>query len=147
MSLTSLRERIPSRLSDFFNPWEEWLHNGKALFDGEWALSVPAANISEDKKSYHLTLAAPGLKKEDFDVRLDGDRLTISAEKEESKEEKDAKYSRKEYNYSSFSRSFTLPEEVLKDKIDIKYDNGVLSISLPKSEQTQSSTSRKLTVN
>lgn len=63
--------------------------------------------------------------------------LTISSEKEENKEEKDAMYTRKEYNYSSFSRSFTLPDEVMKDKIDATYEDGVLKLRLPKTEESK----------
>jgi HSP20 family protein len=63
--------------------------------------------------------------------------LTISSEKEESKEEKDALYTRKEYNYSSFSRSFTLPEEVNKEKIEATYEDGVLKLALPKKEEAK----------
>jgi HSP20 family protein len=71
-----------------------------------------------------VSLAAPGMKKEDFKIDVDGNMLTISSEKEETKEEKEKKFTRKEYNYSSFSRSFTLPDEVNKEKIDAKYEDG-----------------------
>ena len=72
------------------------------------------------------------MKRDDFKIDLQGDILTISAEKEESTEDK--KYNRREYNYSSFTRSFTLPEEVKRDKIEAKYEDGVLNLVLPKSE-------------
>lgn len=73
--------------------------------------------------------------------------LTISSEKEESKEEKDKQFTRKEYNYSSFSRSFTLPEEINREKIDARYENGVLQISLPrKEEMLKKSASRHIAV-
>lgn len=149
MSLaTLLKEKaLPSRFSDLFNPLDTWYNNGKALSNGEWpTASIPAVNITEDKKAYHMSLAAPGLKKEDFQVELDGNLLTVSSEKEESKEEKDEKYSRKEYNYSSFTRSFTLPDEVIKDSIDVSYENGILNIVLPKTEKAQESTAKKLKV-
>ena len=143
----TIQRLLPTRFNDFFKPWEEWLGNGSSLLNGDWpSLTVPAVNISENKDSYHLSLAAPGLNKEDFNVALDGDMLTISAEQEESKEEKDTKYTKKEYSYSSFSRSFTLPAEVIKDKIDARYENGVLKLTLPKTETAQKSSSKKISI-
>ena len=73
---------LPARFSEFFKPWEEWFSNGRSLFNGEWpSLSVPAVNITEGKDSYSLSLAAPGLKKEDFNLDIDGDMLTIRSNK------------------------------------------------------------------
>ncbi len=89
-----------------------------------------------------MSFAVPGMKKNDFKIDVTGNLLTISSEKEENKEEKDENYSRQEYNYSSFSRSFTLPEEVNKEKIDATYVDGVLKLVLPKKEEA-----KKLTVN
>ncbi|MCW5907464.1 MAG: Hsp20/alpha crystallin family protein [Chitinophagales bacterium] len=95
--------------------------------------TMPAANIAETEKEYSIDLAVPGFKKEDFKVKVDKDILTISAEtKSESSEEK-KEYTRKEYNYSSFSRSFRLPDDVKDDAIAAKYDNGILKLTLPKS--------------
>lgn len=128
-ALTRGTSLLPSFVNDFFKPWNNWLDNGF-----EKALSVPAVNITENEKQYNVAVAAPGMKKDDFKIDLDGDILTISSEKEETKEEKDQNYNRREYNYSSFSRSFTLPEEVKRDKIEAKYEEGVLNIVLPKNE-------------
>jgi HSP20 family protein len=77
------------------------------------------------------------LKKSEFNIDVESNMLTVSCEKEESKDEKNERYNRKEYNYSSFSRSFTLPEEVVKDKIEATYEDGVLHITLPKTEQAK----------
>jgi HSP20 family protein len=118
---------LPPFVDDFFKPWNDWFDNGF-----EKTLSVPAVNITENNGQYNVSIAAPGMKKDDFKISVEGDMLTISAEKEESKEDK--KYNRREYNYSSFSRSFTLPEEVKRDKIEAKYEDGVLNLILPKSE-------------
>ena len=127
-ALAKVAERMPSVFDDFFKPWNEWFGDG-----GSWSrlMNVPAVNITEQKDEYLVSLAAPGLKKEDFNIDVDGNMLTISSEKEESKEDKDKKFTRKEYSYSSFSRSFTLPEEINKEKIEAKYEDGVLRISLP----------------
>src|SRR6185437_8162780 len=97
----------------------------------------PAVNISENKERFEVSLAAPGMKKADFNIDVERNTLTISAETKAEKEEKDERYTRKEYSYSSFSRSFTLPEGVNKDKIDASYDNGVLTLSLPKTEDAK----------
>ena len=114
--------------NDFFSPWTDLLTEPVL----ERALTVPAVNITENEKSYQLSIAAPGLKKEDFNVDVDGNMLTISAEKEENKEEKDEQYTRKEYNYSSFSRTFTLPNEIKQNAIEAEYKDGVLHLMLPK---------------
>ena len=129
-ALTKVREMLPSVFDDFFNPWNEWYDGGLL----KKTLTMPAVNITEEKTSYLVTLAVPGMKKSDFNIDVNGNILSISAAKEEEKEEKDKKFTRKEYNYSSFSRSFTLPEEVVKDKIEANYGNGILSLSLPKKE-------------
>ena len=91
----------------------------------------------ENKDHYQVSLAAPGMKKNDFNIDVEGNVLTISAEKEEKKEENDERYSRKEFNYTSFSRSFTLPDGINKDKIDASYENGLLRLHLPKTEEAK----------
>lgn len=99
-------------------------------------VTVPAVNVTENDQSYSVSVAAPGLEKEDFKIDLAGNMLIISAEEE--KEEKEGKYNRKEYNYSSFSRSFTLPEEVNREQIDAKaYENGVLKLVLREKEEVK----------
>jgi HSP20 family protein len=88
-------------------------------------MNVPAVNVSETDKEFALTIAAPGLDKNDFKVDAYDDMLTISAEKEkEVKEEKNGRYNRREYNYSSWSRSFPLPENCDAGKINAEYKNG-----------------------
>lgn len=131
-ALTKRANVLPSFVNDFFKPWNEWFDNGF-----EKTLSMPAVNITENNGQYNISVAAPGMKKEDFKINLEADMLTISAEREETKEDKDKRYNRREYNYSSFSRSFTLPGEVKADKIDAKYEDGVLSLVLPKREVTK----------
>jgi HSP20 family protein len=125
---------LPSVFDNFFKPWNEWFDNGNI-----WnkVLTVPAVNIVEGTNDYQVSLAAPGLKKDDFRIDVEGNMLTISSEKEENKEEKDAKHTRREYSYSSFSRSFTLPEEVNQEKIDAVYVDGVLKLTLPKKEEAR----------
>ena len=142
-ALTKLSGNMPTFFDDFFKPWTD-------LFDnGDWKLrplNLPAVNITEEPNSYQLSLAAPGMKKEDFKIDVDGKMLTISSEKEEKKEDKNKKFTRKEYSYCSFCRSFSLPEEIKQDKIEAKYEDGVLKISLPRKEEAKKAEAKKIAV-
>lgn len=132
--------RMPLLLDDFFNsPWNNLLDSGLQARQ----TNTPLVNISERNDDYLVSMAAPGLKKEDFLIQVEGNMLTISSEKDETKEEEDDKFTRQEYSYSCFERSFTLPDEVVKDKIDAKYKNGVLEIVLPKKEEAKNMTISK----
>jgi HSP20 family protein len=124
--------RMPTFFDDFFRPWSEWFDDGFSRVG-----RVPAVNIMEEDDSYRLTVAVPGMKKSDFEIDIDGNQLTISCSKEESQSEKETRYTRKEYSYYSFERSFTLPDEINREKIDASYDNGVLSVHLPKREEAR----------
>ena len=141
-SLAKLADKMPSAFDDFFKPWNEWFDGGS------WSrtLKVPAVNITEHQGEYIVSLAAPGLKKEDFKIDVDGNMLTISSEKEENKEEKDERFTRKEYNYSSFSRSFNLPEEINQEKIDARYADGVLKVTLPCKDGTKKPSAKQIAV-
>ena len=101
--------------------------------------SIPAVNIQEKNTNFVLQLAVPGLKKENFNIEVENDILKISAEvsseHEENKTEKETKFTRKEFNYSNFKRSFTLPENVNVEDVNATYKNGVLEITLPKKEE------------
>jgi HSP20 family protein len=143
-ALSRRTERVPSVFEDLFKPWNEWFDNG-----GFWGrvMNVPAVNIIEDKNAYQVSLAVPGMKKEDFKIDVDGNMLTISSEKQENREEKEKKFTRKEYSYSSFSRSFTLPEEVNQEKINASYEDGVLKISLPCKEEAKKPAAKHIAVN
>ena len=134
-------ERIPALFDDFFKPWREW-------FDGGWerVATIPSVNVSESENAYKITLAVPGLNKEDFKINVDGDLITISAEKSSQKEEKEDKYTRKEYNYTSFSRTFTLPDNIKTDKIEALYENGELSLLLPKVAEEKTGTHKKIEI-
>ena len=142
-ALTKPFEKQPSLFADFFKPWNEWFDSDRFL--GR-VMTTPAVNITENKNDYLVALAVPGMKKDDFKIDVDGNMLTISSEKEETKEEKEKKFTRKEYNYTSFSRSFTLPDEVNKEKIDAKYEDGVLKISLPRKEEVKKPAAKQIAV-
>jgi len=98
-------------------------------------VSIPAVNVTENKAEYKLEVAAPGFKKEDFKLEVKNGYLTIAGEVKEEKEEKEGdKYTRREFRYNSFSRSFALPDDVLDAKIGARYNDGILLITLPKSK-------------
>lgn len=114
-----------SVMNDFFNEDVEKFFGNKS--------NKPLVNVTENDKEFKLELVAPGLKRDDFKVNIDNDMLNISSEIEHSSEEKDDnKVLRREYSYSSFSRSFTLPENVDAENIAAKYEDGVLKLNLPK---------------
>jgi HSP20 family protein len=142
-ALAKTGERTPSVFDDFFKPWNEWFENGN-LFGR--TMNIPAVNISEHKNEYQVALAIPGMKKDDFKIDVDGNMLTISSEKEETKKEEEKRFTRKEYNYSSFSRSFTLPEEINKETIEATYQDGVLNISLPRKEEAKKPAAKQIAV-
>lgn len=123
---------FPSILEDFFgrDNYSRGLSTG---------ISVPAVNIKEEEDKFLISLAVPGLKKDDCKVRVENGMLTVSSSKKQEKKEDKGKYSRYEYNFSSFSRSFSIPDNADGDKVDAKYENGELKISLPKKEKSLSS--------
>lgn len=132
--LTRPRSRmLPSVFEDFFRPMDEFFDRGL------WGrvLNVPAVNVIENTDEYKLFFAVPGMKKSDFKIDIDGNMLIISAEVEEKKEETKEEFTREEYNFSSFSRTFTLPEEIHKEKIEAAYVDGVLRLTLPKKEEAK----------
>jgi HSP20 family protein len=108
-------------------------------------LNTPAINVKETEQEYKIAIAAPGLEKQDFEVQLNQGILTISAEKTESKET-NGKFSRREYNYSSWTRSFTLPEDALDGKISAEYKNGELRIEIPRSGKKVKQEGKKIQI-
>jgi len=120
-------------------PWNDFF-NVDNFFDKPWFKKFengfPAVNIAENDKNYEVEVVAPGFKKEDFKLKVDDDVLTISAEsKSERKEDDNRKeYTRREYSYSSFTRSFHLPDNVKDDAIEASYKDGILQLELPKSK-------------
>jgi HSP20 family protein len=100
--------------------------------------TMPAVNIKETKEDFVVEVAAPGMKKEDFKIELDNNLLVISSEKEEQNEEKkEGDFTRREFSYQSFKRSFTLPKTIEDSKIGAHYNDGVLRITLPKKEEAK----------
>jgi HSP20 family protein len=108
--------------------------------------SMPAVNVREDDKNFMLEVAVPGIDKKELKIDINEDLLTISSEsKNESEESKDG-YKRKEFSYSSFCRSFQIPENVSKEKIEANYKDGILSVTLPKVEEEKNRISRQVKI-
>jgi HSP20 family protein len=97
--------------------------------------TLPAANIKQTDTAYHVELAAPGMKKDDFKIELEGNLLTIRSEQKEEHKETNERYSKREFNYTSFVRSFRLPDEVDAERIAASYTDGVLKLEIPKKEE------------
>jgi len=101
----------------------------------DFVMNMPSVNIVENEAGYRLDLAAPGLTKDEFKIDIEKDRLFVSAQKETAEEKVEGKFTRKEFNYNSFKRSFFLPKSIDREAIEANYENGVLSIVLPKKEE------------
>ena len=127
------QNRFPTLFNDFFDN-DFWMTNTKKN------VTAPAVNVIDEEKDYKVEVAAPGMTKEDFQIKLDNDNnLIIALEKKtqtEDHEKKNHKYLRREFSYSKFQQAFTLPEDVEKDKITAKMNDGVLTIDIPKKEPT-----------
>jgi len=114
------------------------------FLENKW---VPAMNVKETDDHFELEIAAPGFNKKDFDVSIDNGLLTIQAENKEEMEKKEDDYTRKEFNYTSFYRSFTLPENVNEDEmIDATYKRGILKLVLNKLHVDESTPKRVIEV-
>lgn len=120
---------FPSLMEELFRP--DWA-GGQNL---NTTRSVPPVNIRETDNAYEVELSAPGKKKEDFNINVENDLLTISSQFSETKTEEEGKYTRREFSFSAFQRSFTLPETVKDDDIKASYEDGILKIYLPKKEE------------
>lgn len=134
---------FPSFMTDFFDTdrflTPNWFRTG-------FESAVPSVNIKENGKEFHIELAAPGFTKGDFKISVEDNILTISAEKEEEKKEENERYTRKEFSFNSFSRSFTLPGTVNADKVDAKYTDGILNLSIPKKEEAKAISKKEIKV-
>lgn len=119
-------------MNDFFSP----VFNESFVAD-RFISRVPAVNVAETSEAYLVELAAPGLDKSDFKINVDGDVLTVSGEKRTESADEDKKYSKREYSYTSFTRSFTLPESIDNGKIAATYEDGILKLEIGKKEEAK----------
>jgi len=124
------RDLIPSAFTSNFNT----------------GITLPKVNIKETANDFAVEMAVPGLKKSDFQIDIDNQVLSISTETKEDNEHKEENYTRREFGYSSFKRTFTLPESVNADKINASYNEGILSILLPKKEEAKQKPARSIKI-
>jgi HSP20 family protein len=114
------------------------------LLDTPRTGNLPAVNIHEDEKQFVLEFAVPGMNKEDFKINLEEQVLTVSSETKEEKEEQEDNFTRREFYYNGFSRSFTIPDNIDTNKIKADYKDGILKITLPKSKEARLSREIKI---
>ena len=126
------RNTLPSFVDEFFG---DALFN--RFFNENENVTVPSVNIKEGKEDFSIEVAAPGFDKKDFKVDLNNNVLEISSEKELKEESNDEKVMRREFRYSSFKRTFTLPDTADTDKIKASYKDGILSINIPKKDEAK----------
>lgn len=131
---------MPNFVDDFFGK------DFSDLFENQVGTNTPAINIVESKDDFKIEVAAPGLEKGDFKINLDNKLLTISSEKEQNNEHKDGNFVRREFNFSSFKRSFSLPDSIDSSKISANHKDGILYVSVPKREEAKEKTKREIEV-
>lgn len=132
---------VKSNYPTFSTLLDEFFHNEL----GDWRsqnfsatqTTLPKVNIKEDDNGFDVEMAAPGMKKDDFKIELDHNLLTISSEKKEEQNHDEGNYSKKEFSYQSFQRSFTLPQSADGEKIHAAYEDGILHIAIPKKEEAK----------
>jgi HSP20 family protein len=132
---------MPSTFNDFFS---DFLNSD--VLQKDFFKSVPAVNIMERKDDFMIELAVPGMNKNDFKIELDKGVLSIGAEKKEDMKDENDRFTRKEFSYSSFKRSFSLPEHVNAENIAAEYKDGVLMLTLPKKEEAKAKASREIKI-
>ena len=136
---------LPSLSSWLDNFFDTDLGTG-LLSNFNTGMTLPAVNIKEDNENYHLEVAVPGLKKDDFELEVDNDILTISAHTKTENETNAENYTRREFGYSSFKRTFTLPDTVESENIKAGYEDGILSVHIPKREEAKRKPAKRIDI-
>jgi HSP20 family protein len=133
--------------------WSNWIddlfnNDLPAVFNSNFntGMTLPKVNIKETPDAYLVEMAAPGLKKSDFHIDIDNQVLSIASETKDENEVKEETYTRQEFGYASFKRSFTLPETVDEGKINAKYNDGILTVHLPKKEEAKQKPARSIKI-
>jgi HSP20 family protein len=139
------RTTMTNLFDDIFS--KDLLNWGLDNYSGT-ATSLPAVNIRENTENFVVEMAAPGMNKKDFRIELDGNNLTITSERtHEAEQKEDERYTRREFSYQSFQRSFTLPKDVVDvEQIEAKYENGVLNLVIPKKEEAKQKPPRMIQI-
>ena len=138
-------DQFPS-LGSFLN--DIWSEDMNSVFRSNFneGMTLPKVNIKETPESFEVQMAVPGLKKDNFNISVENEELLISAEIEENKEETNEEFTRREFGYASFRRSFILPETVDGDKIKANYEDGILNVVLPKKEEAKPKPARTIKI-
>ena len=131
MKLVRFNSQLPTLFDKFFND------DFNVTLGRDFSNHIPAVNIKENENDFSIELAAPGLSKEDFKLNVEHDVLTISAEKKTEGEKAEDAYSRKEFSFSSFKRSFKLPKSVDGNAIEANYKDGIVYITVPKTAEAK----------
>jgi HSP20 family protein len=135
---------VPMLFDDFFS--RELFNWGNSNFSNT-KTTVPSVNIKETSESFEVEVAAPGMEKKDFNITLDGNLLTISSQKEHRSQNTEDNYTRREFSYQSFHRSFELPKDVVNEEgITAGYENGVLHLTIPKREEAKQKAPRMIEI-
>lgn len=137
---------LPSFFDNFLSrDWMDWTNSN--FSNTNTNTTLPAVNVQDTENEFVIEVAAPGLNKDDFKISLNHSQLTISSEKKEEKQSKEGNYSRKEFSYQSFQRSFQLPENLVEgDKITANYKEGILYIHVPKRDEVKPKPSRTIEI-
>ena len=144
MSIVRFSNQFPGLFDRFF---EGDLFDWSNRNFSDTNTTLPSVNIRENEEGFEVEVAAPGFSKEDLKIDLSNGLLTISSEKKVENETRDGEnFTRREFSYQSFSRSFTLPNIVNSDKIAAKYENGILRISIPKKEEAKPKPAKQITI-
>jgi HSP20 family protein len=131
---------FPTIFSRFFNDdFDNYFNLGNHGY-------LPATNVVENEKEFEIEIATPGMEKEDIRINVENNVLTISSEKEVKKEEKDKNYTRREFSYGSFCRSFTLPKNIDIEHINACYEKGILKVALPKKEEEKTKLTKEIKI-
>jgi HSP20 family protein len=136
MTLVKFNNGLKNNSNPFFNDVFDSILNDRFIND-KLITRTPAVNIAETENDFQIELATPGLKKEDFKINLDKNVLSISAEKKTEESTETKKFSKREYSYNSFTRSFTLPDTADQTKIEADYTDGILKLTVAKREEAK----------
>jgi len=144
MSLVRFSNQVPSLFDRIFEgDLFDWSNRNFSTTN----TTLPSVNIKENSDEFKVEVAAPGFDKGDFKLELNHDVLTISSEKQvENETKEDEHFSKREFSYQSFTRSFTLPHTADSERIDANYENGILRVSIPKKEETKPKASRMIEI-
>ena len=140
------RRRRRHAVSPFFNLMNDVLANSSVDFEKNNVKTRPAVNVIEGKENYRIDVAAPGLNKSDFEIKIEKDVLTISAEVKNETTDDNVKFTRKEFSYNKFKRTFQLPDTIDTRNIEANFLNGILSVTLAKKEEAKELPPRKIEI-